>query len=93
MTNSVRKSILVIPYNFALEGRYEIILVGKKATISIQYVQNETVSKTTGRYASKGFSILPSDPSGTANISKVLVEFFDLGHNDVFISLFSKNFF
>jgi hypothetical protein len=67
---------LTIPFTFAYEGRYEVSIDKKIASIDISYVQNdEAVNQIMGIVAQGQRRLMPDDPEGMANISNVIIKF------------------
>ncbi len=84
------KVSLTIPFTFAAEGRYQVSIDKTIASIEVTYVQNdEALNKIMGIVSEGKRQLMPSDPEGMVNISKVIIEFpFEyssegLGHVDL----------
>jgi hypothetical protein len=70
------KVSLIIPFTFAAEGRYQVSIDKTIASIEVTYVPNdEALNKITGIVSEGKRQIMPSDPEGMVNISKVVIEF------------------
>ena len=67
---------IAIPFTFASQGKYDVTLERKTVTISVSYVQNnKAMDEVTGMTTMGTVTLMPDDPEGVVNISKVLLEF------------------
>jgi hypothetical protein len=67
---------LIIPFTFAAEGRYQVSIDKTIASIEVTYVPNdEALNKIMGIVSEGKRQIMPDDPEGMVNISKVVIEF------------------
>jgi hypothetical protein len=66
---------LAIPFTFALEGKYHVSIDNMMAEIEISYVQNnEAMDSVRGIQTSGRARVMPDDPEGIMNISKVSIK-------------------
>jgi hypothetical protein len=67
---------LAIPFTFAPEGKYQVSNDGKIANIEITYVQNdEALNRIIGIESMGKRQLMPHDPEGVVNISRITIEF------------------
>jgi hypothetical protein len=79
------KVSLTIPFTFAEEGRYEVSIDRTNACIDISYVTNdEAVNKIMGIVAEGQRRLMPDDPEGMVNISKIIIKF-PFGYSDAYL--------
>jgi hypothetical protein len=70
------KVSLTIPFTFAAEGRYQVSFDKTIASIEVTYVPNdEALNEIMGIVSEGKRQLMPSDPEGMVNISKVIIEF------------------
>ncbi len=70
------KVSLTIPFTLAAKGRYQVSIDNTIASIEVTYVQNdEALNKIMGIVSEGERQLMPSDPEGMMNISKVIIEF------------------
>lgn len=66
---------LALPYTFCDEGKYIVSLNGKQADVTVEYIQTtETLDKITGMKTTGKMTIVPDDPEGLANFSKIIMQ-------------------
>ena len=66
---------LIIPFTFASEGKYKVSINNSIADIEITYVQsNEVIDRIKGIVSVGKSALMPDDPEGVVNISKVVLE-------------------
>jgi hypothetical protein len=66
---------LIIPFTFASEGKYKVSLNKKVADVEITYIQsNEIYDKIKGIVSEGKSELIPDDPEGVVNVSKVVLE-------------------
>lgn len=75
---------LIVPFTFASEGVYNVSLDSKKVSIDIKYIRNdEKVNEIKGITTLGDAKLFPDDPTGTVNISKIVINFHDLNQETV----------
>ena len=76
---------LTIPFTFAAEGKYQVSIGGKIANIEITYVLNDDALNKIMEIETMGKrQLMPDDPEGTVNISRVTIEFlFEISNADL----------